>query len=133
MEREALKVIEKHKLTDIVDIVAYLPICRATFYNKKLDVLDTIKEAIWNNKVLIVNGLKAKWYKGDNATCQIALMKLVGTKEQRDILNQNKPPEQIEIPNNTIEIGYEEKNNEIEDAEWSEWSDGGVILEEETK
>jgi hypothetical protein len=85
-----LEAIEKHKLVFIDDIIAYVPFTRATFYNKGLDKMDAIKEALDKNKVNMKNGLRAKWYKGDNPTAQIALYKLIGTEDECDRLSGTK-------------------------------------------
>ena len=46
LEKQALEAIEKYKLFFIDDIVSYLPCSTATFYNHKLEELETIKEAL---------------------------------------------------------------------------------------
>jgi hypothetical protein len=66
-----------------------LPCCRATFYNLGLDKLDTIKDALEQNKIETKNSMRAKWYKSDNATLQIALMKLISSDEERRKMSQN--------------------------------------------
>ena len=44
----------------ITDLVAFLPISRATFYNYGLDKLDILKEAIDNNRIRTKQALRAK-------------------------------------------------------------------------
>ena len=83
----SLEVIEKHKLVFSDDIFAYVPFSRATFYNKELEKLDAIKDALYANKVKMKQGMKAKWYKSENATLQVALYKLIGTDEEAHRLN----------------------------------------------
>ena len=44
LEKQSLEAIEKYKLFFIDDVVSYLPCSTATFYNHKLEELETIKE-----------------------------------------------------------------------------------------
>ena len=83
LEEKSIFVIQEKKLVFIDDIVSYLPCNRATFYNHKLDKIDTIKGALEFNKTEIKTGLRKKWLSSDNATLQIALMRLVCTDEER--------------------------------------------------
>jgi hypothetical protein len=89
-EQGILEVIKKHKIFSILDIFAFYKGCsRATFYNHGLDELDSIKEAIDDNKIVVKQTLKSKWAKSDNPTLQIALYKSVCTPEERQNLNQS--------------------------------------------
>lgn len=83
----SLEAIEKNKLVFIDDIIAYVPFTRATFYNAGLDKLDSIKDALNENKIKMKQGMKAKWYKSENATLQVALYKLIGSDEEAHRLN----------------------------------------------
>ncbi len=83
LEQLAIKAIEQYKLINIVEVVSFLPINRATFYNHGLDKLDSIKEAIEKIKINTSTTLRSKWVDSDNATLQVALMKLVATDEDR--------------------------------------------------
>lgn len=88
LESMALDAIKKHNLFTITDIVAYLPISRQTFYDRGLDKLDSLKEAVDANKLKTKQSMKQKWFKSDNATLQVALMKLIGDDEDRQRLTQ---------------------------------------------
>ena len=90
LERQALEAIKQHNLMFVSDVVAYLPCDRATFYRKGCNECDAIKEALEENRIKTKNGLRAKWYKSDNATVQIALYKLIGTEDEADRLNGSK-------------------------------------------
>lgn len=111
LEQKAIKAIEKEKLIFFDEIASYLPCSRATFYNHKLDKLDSIKDVLENNKAVIKSGLRNKWYESDNATVQIALMRLVCSDSERRKLavnyNELSGPEgekmQIEIVTRVIE------------------------------
>jgi hypothetical protein len=89
IEAKSLKAIKEHRLFFINDIPAYLPCCRATFYNLGLDKLDSIKDSLEQNKIETKNSMRAKWYKSDNATLQIALMKLISSDDERRKMSQN--------------------------------------------
>lgn len=87
---ECLKIIEEYKIFFITDLVGFLPISRATFYNYGLDKLDIIKDAIATQRIKAKQLLKARWLQANApATCQIALYKLLGTQEERAILSNN--------------------------------------------
>jgi hypothetical protein len=88
--KQAKEVIVKNKLFFTEDIVAYVPCSRSTFYDffpDKSDELDTLKELLEQNRVEIKVSMRSKWYKSENATLQLALMKLIGTDEEAHRLN----------------------------------------------
>lgn len=87
LERQALEAIKEHNLMFVTDVPAYLACSIKTFYNKELQELQSIKDALERNRVKVKNGLRAKWYKSENATVQIALYKLIGTEEEAHRLN----------------------------------------------
>ena len=103
-EKEILEVIKQYNILDIKQIFAfYKGCCRSTFYNQELHKLDTIKNAIDDNKVVTAHSLKSKWAKSDNATLQLALFKLICSDEERDALSMQKidhtsKGEKINIP-----------------------------------
>ena len=90
LEELALKAIKDNKLTWHDEVVAFLPIARSTYYNKEMDKLDTIKDAIDKNKIEMKAKMKAKWFNSDNPTLQIALMKMIANDEEYDKLNTSK-------------------------------------------
>jgi hypothetical protein len=82
---QALDLIDKKKLFFIEDVVCLLPISKQTFYEffkVESNELDTIKELLDKNKIEIKNGLRNKWYNGNNPLTQMALYKLIGTEEE---------------------------------------------------
>jgi hypothetical protein len=89
LEKQSLEAIAKHKLFFIDDIISYLPCSRATFYNYGLDKLDTIKDELTKQKTELKVAMRSKWYKSDNATLQMGLMKLVSTDEELRKLSMN--------------------------------------------
>ena len=86
--KQSLEAIEKHKLFFIDDVVSYLPCSRSTFYEKELDKSDIIKEALTKVKTDIKVSMRSKWYKSENATLQMGLMKLISNDEERKRLSQ---------------------------------------------
>jgi hypothetical protein len=78
--QQALDLIEKKKLFFIEDVVTLLPISKQTIYDS--DELDNIKELLDKNKIEVKNGLRNKWYNGNNPLTQMALYKLIGTEEE---------------------------------------------------
>ena len=97
LEAKALEVITKNKLVFIHAVATFMGISRQTFYTYELDKLDTIKDALSNNKETIKAGLRKKWYDSENATVQIALYKLIGTDEESDRINSQKMKHDGEI------------------------------------
>jgi len=83
--QQALDLIEKKKLFFIEDVVCLLPCRKSTFYDLfpiDSNEMDTIKELLDKNKIEIKNGLRNKWYNGNNPLTQMALYKLIGTEEE---------------------------------------------------
>lgn len=88
LEGQALNAIKKYNLYTVKDIAAYTGISLQTFYTHKLEESEPLKEAVLLNKQKTVHEMKKKWYKSDNATLQMGLMKLLGTDEDRQYLTQ---------------------------------------------
>jgi hypothetical protein len=82
---QAQELIKNKKLFFIEDVVTLLPIAKKTFYEWfpiDSDECNTIKELLDKNKIEIKNGLRNKWYNGNNPLTQMALYKLIGTEEE---------------------------------------------------
>lgn len=89
-EAAILKIIKEKRIMRFDHIFAHFTGCsRATAYNHNLDKLDSIKEALETNRAKGVDYLLQKWIAGDNATLQIAAMRLICTPEEHRLLNQN--------------------------------------------
>jgi len=80
--KQSLAAIEKHKLFFIEDIVAYLPCSKETFYQHKLHESDALKSALLKIKTEIKVSMRSKWYKSENPTLQMGLMKLIASPEE---------------------------------------------------
>lgn len=96
LEELALKAIKEHKLTWHDEVIAFLPCSSSTYYNKKMEELESIKSAILNNKLEMKAKMKHKWFNSENATLQIALMKMLANDEEWDKLNTQKNKNQTE-------------------------------------
>lgn len=90
LERQALAAIEANGLVFVEEVCNYLPCCKSTFYNKGLDDLDTIKDALARNRVSKKLALRKKWEDSDNATLQMGLYKLLATPEELAALSMQQ-------------------------------------------
>ena len=97
LEVKALEVIQKNRLVFLHEVASFMGISKQTYYDHKLDELDSIKAALDLNKETIKAGLRKKWYDSENATVQIALYKLIGTDEESDRINSQKMKHDGEI------------------------------------
>lgn len=87
---KAKEVTETNRLIFIEEIVSYLPCDRSTFYrffDPECDEYDTLKALLEKNRVELKTGMRKKWYDSENATLQVALMKLICTDEEAHRLN----------------------------------------------
>ena len=89
-EKGILEAIKKYPIFCFNDIFVYYEgCCRSTAYAHGLDKSDSIKEAIYKNRRKGVTSLKAKWMKSENATLQLAAMRLICDADEHRALNQN--------------------------------------------
>jgi hypothetical protein len=89
-EQGILEAIQKYPIFSFKDIFIHYKACtRATAYNHNLDKLDSIKEAIYMNRRKGVVSLLTKWLNSDNATLQLAAMRLICDPDEHRALNQN--------------------------------------------
>lgn len=87
LEKQAIAVIEAHRLVFIDEVCAYLPCSRTTFYDKELDKSDAIKSALYRVRTAKKVSLRARWEEGDNPTLQMGLYKLLATPEELSALS----------------------------------------------
>lgn len=88
LEKKAIEAIDKHNLFFIEDVVAYLPCSKTTFYAKGLHESNELMEKLETNRMHTKNALRKKWFASDNATLQMALMKIIASNEERQKLSQ---------------------------------------------
>lgn len=89
LEEKAVKIINDKKCFFIQDVIPYLPCSCSTFYDKELEKSEAIKDALELNRTAVKISLRSKWYKSQNATLQIALMRLVCSDTERRKLAMN--------------------------------------------
>lgn len=112
LEKLALIAIEKHKLRKIEQLICYVPCSRATFYNHKLDELDSIKEALFKVKESKKLKMTDKWENSDNPTLQIAAFKLMADDDELAKLNSQKTEIEHSFKDTPLKIGFENDSNE---------------------
>lgn len=104
---QAKQAVQKNKLIFIDEIPAFLPCSRATFYYMfpdNSDELDSLKEIIAENRIMIKTSQRSKWYKSNSSTLQLALHKLICTPEEHKRLSMNY----TENTNKNVELTEEE-------------------------
>jgi hypothetical protein len=101
---KALEVIPREQCVTIEELCLYLPIKKGTFYNWDLNDDDSIKAAINEEKVKVKQHLRRKWRDSDNATLQVAEMKLCANDEELDVLSTNRVKADVNFSRPGIEI-----------------------------
>lgn len=84
--QQAIKAIQENSLYFIEDIIALLPCSKPTFYDHfpvNSDEFNKLKDMIEANKIAQKVKMRKKWGDSDNATLQMALMKLIATDDER--------------------------------------------------
>ena len=114
-EQKALEAIKKHNLFFIEEVASFLNMARSTFYFLKLDTLDTIKDALEENKVKIKVKMRKKWFDSDNPALQVANYKLLSTQKEQEALSM-KTVEKIV----TVQKDYDLANLNDEELEFLE-------------
>ena len=92
MFEQAKELVVKHKLFFVEDIVAFLPINKSTFYDWfPIDSNESneLKELLEQQRTELKVSMRSKWYKSENATLQITLMKLICTDDERKKMAMN--------------------------------------------
>jgi AcrR family transcriptional regulator len=85
-------VIKEKNLFFIEDVAIYLGIAKQTFYEHFPNESDDYKSIVgWlsENKSRTKNSMRNKWFKSDNPTLQVALMKLISSDAERRKLSQS--------------------------------------------
>lgn len=88
-EKKLIEFIKKHKFMKWSHIIwKSAPFSKRTAYNFDLHNLQTIKDAMEDNRGEAMQYLLQKWIQSDNATLQIAAMRIVSDTETHKKLNQ---------------------------------------------
>ena len=88
---QAKKAIKDNNLFFVEDIVAWLPITKATLYDYfpiDSDELNDLKSLLDENKVKTKSVIRTKLFKSEKAAELLALYRLICTKEEHQLLNQ---------------------------------------------
>ena len=91
------ELIEKHALIFIEDIIALLPCDKTTFYRffpPDSNEYNEIKSGLEKNRVTMKTNMRQKWYKSDNPTLQVALMKMIANDSEAARLSGNTAQKQ---------------------------------------
>lgn len=115
-EKELLEVIKEKKIAFLDHAFGYTTFSRATGYNHELDKLDSIKNAIAENRVKAKNYMLNKWIASDNPTLQVAAMRLLSDSEEHRKLNQSYLDHTGQMEINQIKVVRERSDNKTEDT-----------------
>lgn len=88
---QAVEAIKKNNLFFIEDIVAFIPCSKPTFYDffpVDSNELNNLKTLLEENKVKTKSAIRAKLFKSAKAAELLALYRLICTKEEHQLLNQ---------------------------------------------
>ena len=99
-EEDIIKCIkDKNIFTGNMIFTFYSGISRAHYFELKLNESDYIKNALDDNKNRTKHSMLSRWYKSENATLQMGLMKLISTDEElRKLSMQHNANEEVEKP-----------------------------------
>ena len=99
LENLSVEAIKQHKLFFVQDIIAFLPCTSSTFYHQELEKSEKIKSALLEVRTNLKVSMRSKWYRSDNPTLQLALMKLLSSDEElRKLSMQHNVNEEYEKP-----------------------------------
>jgi hypothetical protein len=112
LEEMALDAIDENKLVNTKEVISYLPCSTATFYNWKLEQLESIKKALNDNRVSIKAKLRKNWLASDNATVNIALYKLLATEDELKALNGESKQELSVRSNSGFKMKWTQKKSD---------------------
>jgi hypothetical protein len=111
---QAKEMIVKHKLFFVEDIVAFIPISKATFYDYfKIDSneLNELKGLLEINRTTLKVSMRSKWYTSNAPALQMALMKLIATPEELKKLSMTFVESENTNRNENFDIGQLYKND----------------------
>jgi len=123
---QAKQIILDKKPIYITEMIAYLPISEETYYQffpLQSEQSEQLKALIEQGKIDRKQGLREKWYEGENATTQVALYKLLGTDEEVSRLNGSKQDVKLTSVNTNLNSNVEVDYSKLSDEELIEYRD----------
>jgi hypothetical protein len=87
LKQRALKAIKEHDLIFLRDAFNYLPCTQSAAYRHRLNEDEDLIAEIERNRTTTKSKIRRKLYDMDNAIAQIALYKLLGSKEEVERLS----------------------------------------------
>jgi len=115
LEQAALQAIKTRKLLFIEDVVACLPCSKPTFYQHKLNELDSIKDAISFNRIETKLKIRKKLFESDNPIALIASYKLVANDDELDRLTTNRQTPRLPEGNKPMVVTFQLNPNKQDD------------------
>jgi hypothetical protein len=115
LEQAALQAIKTRKLLFIEDVVACLPCSKPTFYQHKLNELDSIKDAIERNRIETKLKIRKKLFESDNPIALIAAYKLVANDDELDRLTTNRQTPRLPEGNKPMIVTFSLNPNKEND------------------
>lgn len=115
LEQAALQAIKTRKLLFIEDVIACLPCSKPTFYQHKLNELDSIKDAISFNRIETKLKIRKKLFESDNPIALIASYKLVANDDELDRLTTNRQAQRLPEGNKPMIVTFELNPNKEND------------------
>lgn len=91
LKQQILEAIQQYNLFFFEDVYVNASISSYTFYEhfpKDSNDYKDIRAALTANKIKTKQAMRKKWFDNDNATLQVALMKIIGNDRDRKRLNQ---------------------------------------------
>ena len=85
----SLAAIKQHELVFISEIIPFLPCSQSTFYNYKMERLESLKESLSRNRIDLKLKIRHKLLASDNPIALIASYKLFATKDELERLSNN--------------------------------------------
>jgi hypothetical protein len=115
LEQAALQAIKTRKLLFIEDVVACLPCSKPTFYQHKLNELDSIKDAISFNRIETKLKIREKLFESDNPIALIASYKLVANNDELERLSANRQMPRLPEGNKPMVVTFSLNPNKEND------------------
>jgi len=115
LEHDALQAIKTRKLLFIEDVVACLPCSKPTFYQHKLNELNSIKDAISFNRIETKLKIRKKLFESDNPIALIAAYKLVANDDELDRLTTNRQTPRLPEGNKPMVVTFSLNPNKEND------------------